>query len=106
MPKYLFVASYTSEGARGLLKDGGSGRKSAIEKLARSAGGKLEHIWYAFGEDDVFLVVDVPDNAAAAAVSLTVGASGAARCRTVPLLTVEEIDAAAKKSVDYRKPGA
>ena len=105
MPKYMFVASYTAEGTKGLLKDGGSARKSAVEKLAKSAGGKIEHIWYAFGADDVYLVGDLPDNATAAAISLAVGASGAARCRTVPLLSVEEIDSAAKKSLDYRKPG-
>ena len=105
MPKYMFVASYTAEGTKGLLKDGGTGRKNAVEKMAKSAGGKIEHIWYAFGEDDVYLVGDLPDNTTAAAVSLTVGASGAVRVRTVPLLSVEEIDAAAKKSLDYRKPG-
>src|SRR5205814_659822 len=76
MPKYMFVASYTAEGTKGLLKDGGSARKSAVEKLAKSAGGKIEHIWYAFGEDDVYLVGELPDNATAAAISLTVGASG------------------------------
>ena len=80
-------------------------RKSAVEKLAKSAGGKIEHIWYAFGEDDVYLVGELPDNATAAAISLTVGASGAVRVRTVPLLSVEDIDAASKKSLDYRKPG-
>ena len=105
MPKYMFVASYTAEGTKGLLKDGGTARKNAVEKLAKSAGGKIEHIWYAFGEDDVYLVGELPDNATAAAISLTVGASGAVRVRTVPLLSVEEIDGATKKSLDYRKPG-
>ena len=106
MPRYLFAASYTAEGSKGLLKDGGSGRRSAIEKLAKSVGGKLEHLWFAFGQDDVFVVAELPDNASAAALSLTVGASGAVRCRTVQLLGVEELDQAAKKSLDYRKPGA
>lgn len=105
MPRFMVQASYTAEGAKGLLKDGGSGRRNAVEKLIKSAGGKLESVYFAFGEDDVFVIADMPDNATAAAVSLTVSASGAVRTRTVPLLTVEEIDQAAKKSLDYRKPG-
>ncbi len=106
MPKFMIVGSYTAEGTKGLLKDGGSGRRTAIEKLAKSAGGKIESIYFAFGEEDVFVIGDFPDNASAAAVSLAVGASGAVRARTVPLLTIEEIDVASRKSVDYRKPGA
>ena len=105
MPRFMVQASYTAEGAKGLLKDGGSGRRNAVEKLIKSAGGKLESVYFAFGEDDVFVIAEMPDNATAAAVSLTVSASGAVRTRTVPLLTVEEIDQAAKKSLDYRKPG-
>ncbi len=53
----------------------------------------------------MFVIVEAPDNATAAAISLTVSASGAVRTRTVPLLSVEEIDIASKKSFDYRKPG-
>ena len=106
MPKFLIKASYTTEGVKGLLKDGGSGRRKAVEKLVSSVGGKLDGVWFAFGDDDVFVLGDLPDNASAAAVSLSVSASGAVRCTTVPLLTVEEMDAATKKSVDYRKPGA
>ena len=82
------------------------GPSHGLEKLAKSAGGKIESIYFAFGEEDVFVIGDFPDNASAAAVSLAVGASGAVRARTVPLLTIEEIDIASKKSVDYRKPGA
>ncbi len=106
MPKFLIKASYTTEGVKGLLKDGGSGRRNAVEKMVKSAGGKLDGVWFAFGDDDVFVLGDLPDNASAAAVSLAVSASGAVRCSTTPLLTIEEMDAATKKSVDYRKPGA
>jgi uncharacterized protein with GYD domain len=106
MAKFMFQASYTPEGAKGLLKDGGSGRRAAVEKLAKSAGGKLEQMWFAFGADDVFIVAELPDNASAAAISLTVGAAGGVRCRTVQLLSVEELDQASKKSMDYRKPGS
>jgi uncharacterized protein with GYD domain len=105
MPKYMFQASYTVEGTKGLLKDGGSARRTAIESLFKSAGGKLESIYYAFGEDDLYLIGDFPDAASAASISLTVGGSGAARVRTVALLTTEEIDQAVKKSVNYKPPG-
>jgi len=105
MSKYMFQASYSVEGTKGLLKDGGSGRRAAIESLVKSAGGRLDSIYYAFGEDDLYLICDFPDAASAASVSLTVGASGAARVRTVALLTTEEVDQAVKKSVSYRPPG-
>jgi uncharacterized protein with GYD domain len=106
MPKFLLKASYTSQGVKGLLKEGGSGRRSAVEQLVAGLGGKLEAFYYAFGEEDVYVIVDLPDRAAAAAVSLTVNAGGAVELKTVELMTAEEIDEAAKKSVDYRPPGA
>jgi uncharacterized protein with GYD domain len=106
MPKYLWQASYTSEGVKGLVKEGGTSRRAAVEKLAAAAGGKLEAFYYAFGEDDVYVIAEAPDNASAAAISLAVAASGAVRIRTAVLLTPEEIDLAAKASVEYRPPGA
>jgi len=105
MPKYLFQASYTAEGAKGLLKDGGSKRRSAVEELIKSLKGKVEAFYFAFGEPDVFLIVDLPDNASAAAASLTTAASGAVDIKTTLLLTRDEIDKAAKKTVTYRSPG-
>jgi len=106
MAKYLFQASYTLDGTRGLIKEGGSSRRAAIEQMVQGLGGKLESIYYAFGETDIFLIADLPDAATAAAISLSVSASGGARVRTIPLMTPEDIDAAAKKSVRYRAPGA
>ncbi len=106
MPKYLYQASYTSEGAKGLIQDGGSKRRAQIEKMTQSMGGSVEAFYYTFGDDDVCLIVDVPDNVTAAAASLAVGASGAVSIRTTVLLTPEEIDAAAKKTVDYQPPGS
>jgi uncharacterized protein with GYD domain len=106
MPKYLISASYTAQGIKGLLKDGGSGRRAAVHKLAESVGGKVEAFYFAFGEHDALVICDVPDNVAATAVSLSVAASGAVRISTTPLITPEEVDAAAKKSVSYRAPGA
>lgn len=106
MAKYLIQASYTAEGARGLLKDGGSKRRAAVRALAESVGGKLESIYFAFGGTDVFVVIDAPDNASAASASLIVGASGSARTTTTVLLTPEEIDQAVGKGAAYVPPGA
>lgn len=106
MPKYLWQVSYSQAGLKGLLKEGGSSRVAAIKKLAESRGGKVEAFYFAFGEDDVYLIADLPSQVDAAAISLAVGASGAARVRTIVLLTPEEIDAATKVDVGYRPPGA
>lgn len=105
MPKYLLEVSYTAEGVKGLMKDGGSKRRNAARALIESLGGKLESIYYAFGSPDVFSIVDMPDNAAAAAVSLALGASGAVTSKTTVLLTPEEIDQVVKKSSTYTPPG-
>jgi uncharacterized protein with GYD domain len=105
MPKYLIQANYVGDGIKGLLKEGGSGRRAAVEKLFGSVGGRVEAFYYAFGDTDVFIIADVPDNATAAALSLTVNAAGAAAAKITVLLTAEEIDAAAKKTPMYRPPG-
>jgi len=105
MAKYLWQASYTAEGAKGVLKDGGTARIQAVEKILAGLGGTLEAAYFAFGDDDFIGIVDIPDHASAAAVSLTVGATGAVRVKTTVLVTPEEVDEAAKKSVDYRPPG-
>src|SRR3954451_5848211 len=106
MAKYLVEASYTVEGVKGVQSAGGSSRRDAIAALAESVGGQLESFYFAFGERDVYTVVDLPDNEAATAIALTVNASGAVTVRTSVLLTPEEVDAAAQRSVDYRPPGA
>ena len=105
MPKYLVQANYVGEGIKGLLKEGGSSRRAVVEKLFASLGGKVEAFYYAFGDTDLFVIADVPDNITAAALSLTVNAAGAANSRITVLLTPEEIDAAAKKTPIYRVPG-
>ena len=105
MAKYLFKASYTLEGTKGLMKKGGSSRRAAVEEMARGFGGKLESFYFAFGETDVYLIADLPDAASAAATSLTVNAAGGAKVTTIPLMTPEEMDVACKKSVKYRAPG-
>ena len=105
MAKYLLEASYTAEGAKGLLKEGGSSRRKQVEEMIKKAGGKLEAFYYAFGSPDVFVIADLPDAATAAALSLTVNQSGAVALRTHVLMTPEEMDQASKKSVAYRPPG-
>ena len=105
MPKYLLSVSYTSEGVKGLLKDGGSKRKAAAQSLIQSVGGKLESLYFAFGSNDVLAIVDMPDSTSAAAASLALGASGAVTSTTTVLLTPEEIDQASKKSASYTPPG-
>lgn len=106
MAKYLIEANYVGEGVKGLLKDGGTARRNAVKKLLASVGGKVESFYYAFGDTDAYVVVDVPDNVTAAAVALAVAASGAVQLKTTVLLTPEDMDAATKMSPAYRAPGA
>jgi uncharacterized protein with GYD domain len=105
MPKYLFEARYTAEGARGVAKEGGASRREAVEKHLAQLGGKLEAMYFAFGDVDCYSIVDLPDSASAAALSFAVNESGAIATKTVVLLTPEEIDAAMKKKVNFRAPG-
>ena len=105
MPKYLVHGSYVGDGIAGLMKDGGTGRRDAVRKLVESVGGSLECIYYAFGDSDVYVIADLPDNETAAAISLITNGSGAVSVRTTVLLTPEQMDAAAKRSPTYRKPG-
>ena len=106
MPKYLLQVNYTVEGAKGVLKDGGTARREVVEKLVKGLGGKVESFYFCFGKYDVVLIVDMPDNVAIAAASMTVGASGAAEVQTTTLLTAEEVDQAGKRTVNYTAPGA
>jgi uncharacterized protein with GYD domain len=106
MPKFLWHVSYTSQGAQGLQKDGGTARRAAVQKLTEQLGGKLEAFYFALGESDAYVIADLPDTVTATALSLAVNAAGAARLRTVELVTPEDMDKAAKKTVDYRPPGA
>ena len=106
MPKFLIEASYTLDGVKGLQSAGGSSRREAVAQIAESVGGQLEAFYFAFGDRDAYVIVDLPDNESATAVALTVNAGGGATAKTVVLLTPEEVDAAAQRSVEYRPPGA
>jgi len=105
MAKYLVCGKYIGEGVKGLLNEGGSSRRSVIQKLASSLGGTVESIYYAFGEYDIYGVMDMPDSASMAAFSLQASASGMVGVKCVALMTPEEIDEAAKKTGEYRAPG-
>jgi uncharacterized protein with GYD domain len=106
MPKYLIEASYTSEGVKGLQSAGGSGRRDAVVAALESLGGSLESLYFGFGDHDVYATIDLPDNESAAALAISVNASGGAVAKTIVLLTAEEVDAAAERSVGYRPPGS
>ena len=106
MAKYLYEGSYTLEGVKGLLKEGGSSRQATIEKLVEGMGGKLEAFYFTFGERDVLAIIDLPDESSAAALSLAIGAAGGVQIKTTPILTPQDIDQASQKTVNYRPPGA
>ena len=106
MPTYLFKASYTPEGVRGLKEAGASSRARAVDDMVTALGGSLESFHFAFGDVDAYVVVDLPDDEAAAAAAFTVGASPTTTVKTVKLLTPHEADAAISRSVDYRPPGS
>ena len=106
MRKYLIEVSYTADGAKGLLKDGGTKRRQVAEQALASAGAKMEAFYFAFGDTGAYVIVDAPDHATVSAASLAINASGAVRLKTIVLVTPEEIDQAVKKGVTYRAPGA
>lgn len=105
MAKYLLQVCYTAEGAKGLIKDGGSARRAAAQRAAESLGGRLESFYFAFGDTDAYVLADMPDHASVAAITLALAASGATTSRTTVLLTPEEMDQATRKSPAYRAPG-
>ena len=106
MAKYLVEASYTTDGLKGLAKDKASGRRAAVQKALAGLGGNLEAMYFTFGDHDVLLICECPDNVSAAALSFVASASGLVRTKTTVLLTVEEADEALAKKLDYRPPGA
>jgi uncharacterized protein with GYD domain len=106
MAKFLVKAKYTAEGVKGVMKEGGSGRVAAVTKLTKSLGGKIEAFYFAYGECDAYLIVDVEDEATVLGLSLAVNASGAVTLELVPLISPKTLDEATKKTVNYRAPGA
>jgi uncharacterized protein with GYD domain len=105
MPKYLLKASYTAEGVRGVMKEGGSKREAAARALVKSLGGKVESFYFCHGEADAIVICDFPDVASALAGVMAVNASGVVVASTTPLISAADVDAAAKKTGKYRAPG-
>jgi uncharacterized protein with GYD domain len=105
MPKYLWKASYSPEGVKGVASEGGTGRLEAVRTAVESVGGTLECFYFGFGEADAYVIADLPDNEAATAVALTVNSTGRAYVQTVVLMTPDEVDAAAKREVNFRPAG-
>ena len=105
MSKYLIKANYTSDGAAGLAAKGGTARRDAVGKMLADVGGSIECFYYAWGDVDAYVIVDMPSDEAMAGIALSVNKSGATSITTTPLLTPEQIDAAASKAPDYRRPG-
>lgn len=104
MPKYLWRVSYFQEGAQGLLAQGGSARRAAITEMVESVGGSVEACYFGFGEDDLYVIGEVPDDVAAAALAIRTAAAGAAVSHTVNLLTPAQVDEAVALDVNYRPP--
>ena len=105
MPKYLIQGSYSAEGLKGVLEEGGCSRRAAVGQLIQSLGGTMEAFYYTFGDDDTLVIADLPDNVTATAISIAANTSGAVKVKIVVLLTPEEIDAATQKTAYYRAPG-
>ena len=105
MAKYLFEGRYTTEGAKAIGREGGSARRETAAKMIQSVGGKLEAFYFAFGDVDVYAIIDLPDSVAAAAAALAINQTGVVAGKTVVLIPPEDMDKAAKKAVDYRPPG-
>lgn len=105
MQKYLFYGAYTPDGYKGLLAEGGRSRAEAVRMAAESMGGSLENFYFSFGENDFYVIVNLPDNVNATAFTLTGNVSDSFKMKTVTLLTPEELDSALKIKVHYRMPG-
>ncbi|MFF4346380.1 GYD domain-containing protein [Streptomyces sp. NPDC001530] len=106
MPKYLFRVKMTVDGLKGVLKEGATARREVVERMVQGLGGRLESLYWAFGDDDIYVTVELPGNTSAAALGLVTSAAGGVRTSTVTLLSPEEIDEAIRLKVEYRAPGS
>jgi uncharacterized protein with GYD domain len=106
MSKYLFKVKLTVDGLQGLLKEGGTARREVVDRMVQSLGGRVESMYWAFGDEDAYVTVDLPSNTSAAAMGLITSAAGGVRTSTVVLLSPDEIDDAVRQKVEYRAPGA
>src|ERR1700749_4924773 len=105
VPKYLWKVSYTKAGVRGVADKGASSRRDAVRHAIESLGGELEAVYFAFGEADVYVIGELPDNQSDAGLSVRANVSEGLTAETVVLMTAEEFDDATKKDVSFRPPG-
>ena len=105
MPKYLYQGSYTEEGLKGLIKEGGTKRLETLKNAVESLGGNLEAFYYAFGDNDFYFIADNPDSISSLTGSILANASGTVNVKITVLITPEEVDEAVKKTMDWRPPG-
>lgn len=105
MAKFMFRASLSAEGVAGVLGEGGTSRRAAVQSAIETLGGKLEAFYFSFGDDDVVGICELPDNESAAAFAMETSASGRVSVSTTVLLTPEEIDRAREKKSGWRAPG-
>lgn len=105
MPKYLTLGSYTLDGVKGVLKEGGTGRRKAVTSAVEALGGKVEAFYFAFGENDVVVITEAPDNVSIAALLIGIASTGTVNLKTTVLLTPEELDQATKRTVAFRAAG-
>ncbi|MGC2322855.1 MAG: GYD domain-containing protein [Terriglobales bacterium] len=100
MPNFLLQVAYSREGWEALVKNP-QNRIEAVRPAIEKLGGKIEHAWFAFGEYDVLLVADMPNNVNAAAIAIAFASGGACKAvHTTPLLSVEEAVQAMKKAAE------
>ena len=104
MPKYLVQGSYTDQGLKGLLNEGGSKRRAVVEQLATEMGGNLEAFYFAFGSDDFVIILDLPSNIDMTATAIVAQASGTVKSRVTVLVTPEDMDRAVQRKVNFRPP--
>ncbi len=106
MPLFLTRGRYNAEGTKGLMKEGGTKRRATVQQAIEKAGGKMHAFYYAFGEDDVYVITEFPDTVTAVAFTMAVNTTGMVTVNATTLITPEELDAATKKAIGYRAPGA
>jgi uncharacterized protein with GYD domain len=102
---FLLKSTYTVDGLSGLVRDGGTKRVEVVRALIEDAGGRVESMYFAFGEEDTYVICELPDHRTAAALAIAIGAAGGLRVQVTPLLTPAEVDAATRERTVYTPPG-
>ena len=105
MAKFLFLAQYSPEGLKAVVKAGFAAREEYIRALIESAGGKTEAWYFSYGQEDLVIIVDM-EPATAVGLSMAINQTGVVQLTTTPLLTSAEMDVARAQMPQYRAAGA